>query len=159
MKLCVTNCGGSGLAVTRRVQQRGFSLVEVLVVSALLTVVVLATAGGIITMQVSASRGADYNSGMAIVEARMNDIRSTFYNPPNLPFTNSTLYQITNSSSIALNQAGTTFLVPATVISKFQYLGPTKGHLVTVTATFQSPKLPTTVSLQSIVNKYSQGQQ
>jgi len=58
---------------------------------------------------------------------------------------------------IALDQAGTTFVVPGTVTSVITPV--TNGHLVTVSGTFQTRRTPITVTLQTVVNKYSAGQQ
>jgi len=49
------------------------------------------------------------------------------------------------------------FKVPGTVISKIQYAA-SLGHLVTVTATFNSTRFSMTQSVQTVVNKYSGGQ-
>ena len=63
----------------------------------------------------------------------------------------------TDRSSIALDQAGSSYRVPGTLISKIQPV--TGGHLITVTGTFQTPGRPFSVSLQTIVNEYSGGQE
>ena len=57
----------------------------------------------------------------------------------------------------ALDQAGQTFRIPGTIISKTEPVAA--GHLVTVTGTFQTPGRPFSVSLQTVVNEYSGGQQ
>ena len=101
-------------------------------------------------------RLADYTAALTVVDAKMQDIRAVYYNPPNYPFTANTVY-VTNSDSIALNKAGTAFKVPGTLISKIEPV--TGGHLITVTANFQEPRRPLTVSLQTAINKYSGGQQ
>jgi hypothetical protein len=78
------------------------------------------------------------------------------YNPPNGNFGASTTY-LTNSDFMSLDQAGTTFKVPGTLISEIKPIA--SGHLVTVTGTFQEPRGTIVVSLQTVVNKYSAGQQ
>ncbi|NBP86161.1 MAG: replication-associated recombination protein A, partial [Mycobacteriaceae bacterium] len=83
------------------------------------------------------------NAAMALVEAKIYDVRAVYYNPPNYPFTTNVV-TITNQNEIDLNEAGTTFLVPGTLLTKIEPQG-TLGHLVTVTATFQTPRLPMTV--------------
>ena len=136
---------------------RGFTLVEVMVTMFLMVILITATLGSIMTMQSSASRVADYNSAMAILEAKANDVRAVYYNPPNYPFTTKTVF-ITNSYSIDLNSAGATFQVPGTIITQIQYCG-SMGHLVTITANFQSAGSagPVTTTLQTLVNKYTGG--
>ena len=135
----------------------GFTLVETVLAMALTVLLCVSTLGAILEMQMSSKRVADYTGAMAVAEAKMQDIRSVYYNPPNWPFTNCTIY-VTNQNSISLNQAGTTFQIPGTVISKFDYQG-SLGHLVTVTATFNTTHKPITATLQTVVNSYSGGQQ
>jgi type II secretory pathway pseudopilin PulG len=136
--------------------ERAFSLVEVMIVMGLIMMLMVAGVGALLTMNLCTRRTADYNAALAVVEAKIQDIRAATYNPPNYPWTSSTLY-LTNSDSIALNAAGITFQVPGTVISTITPVSA--GHLVTVTGTFQEPRLALTVTLQTVVNKYSAGQQ
>jgi prepilin-type N-terminal cleavage/methylation domain-containing protein len=157
MKLCTEKLVRERGAVSRHASARGFTLMEVVLVLALMVMLITATLGAILGMQVSSTRVSDYTSAMAVLEAKAMDIRAVYYNPPNYPFTAGTVY-VTNQNSIALNQAGTTFQVPGTVVSKIEYQGKL-GSLVTVTATFQTSRTPMTLSLQTFVNKYSGGQQ
>lgn len=133
-----------------------FTLVEVLVVMLLLTMLIVASGAGIMALDRSSRRVADYNAAMAVAEAKMHSIRAATYNPPTWPF-KTNLVQLTNSSSIALAKSGTNFLVSGTVLSKIQPVSA--GHLVTVTATFLEPNQSFTVTLQSLVNRYSGGEQ
>lgn len=133
----------------------GFTLMEIMVVMALATIMVISIFSGVISMKMNSSRLADYTSMVAIVEAKVQDIRGATYNPPNSPFGSTTIY-LTNQNSIALDKAGVSFQIPGTVISKIEPVAG--GHLVTVTGTFQAPKLPISVTLQTVVNKYSGGQ-
>jgi len=132
--------------------------VETVLAMALTVLLCISTLGALLEMQYSSKRVADYTSAMAVAEAKVQDIRAVYYNPPNWPFTNTTVY-VTNQNSISLNQAGTTFQIPGTVISKIEYEG-SLGHLVTVTATFNALRgKPVTATLQTVVNSYSGGQQ
>jgi type II secretory pathway pseudopilin PulG len=135
----------------------GFTLVETVLAMALTVLLCVSTLGAIMEMQVSSKRVGDYTSVMSVAEAKIQDIRAVYYNPPNYPFTLGTVY-VTNQNSISLNQAGTTFQIPGTVISKIDYEG-SLGHLVTVTATFTTSRKPITATLQTVVNGYSGGQQ
>ena len=135
----------------------GFTIVETVLAMALTVLLCTSTLAAILEMQFSAKRVADYTSAMAVAEAKVQDIRAVWYNPPNAPFTLGTVY-ITNQNSIALNQAGTSFDIPGTVVSKIEYQG-SLGHLITVTATFQKSGKPITATLQTVVNKYSGGEQ
>jgi Tfp pilus assembly protein PilV len=135
---------------------QAFTLVEVLITMALVMILITAGMGAILSMDLCTRRTADYNAALAVVEAKIENIRAATYNPPNSLFKSSIVY-VTNTSSVALDQAGVTFKVPGTVVSKTEPAAA--GHLVTVTGTFQEPKLALTVSLQTVVNKYSAGQQ
>ncbi len=147
----VVHCGN-----LRHQSAKGYTLVEVMVVMALLAGLIAAAAGAISSGNLVARRLSDYTAAMAVVQAKMDDIRAATYNPPTSPFTASVVV-LTNASSIDLNQAGATFVVPGTVTSTITPV--TAGHLVTVTGTFQTRRNPITVSLQTVVNKYSAGQQ
>jgi type II secretory pathway pseudopilin PulG len=144
-------------AKTRFGASQGVTLVEVTLAMALVVILIVTTLGTILEMQLSSKRVADYTSATAIAEAKLLDIRAVYYNPPNYPFTYNTVY-VTNQNSIALNQAGTAFQIPGTVVSKIEYEG-VLGHLVTVTATVQTSRRPLTATLQTLVNSYSGGQQ
>ncbi len=137
-------------------QRNAFSLVEVLVVMVLLTMLIISAGAGIMAMDKSSRRLADYTAAMAVAEAKMHSIRAASYVPPTAPFGASTVL-LTNTSSIALAIAGTNFLVSGTVISRIQPVSA--GHLVTVTATFQEPERNISVTVQSLVNRYSGGTQ
>jgi|SRR6185369_6014420 len=139
-------------------RKSAFTLTEVMVVAALLTILIISGFRGILSIRLNSARLTDYTSGMAIVEAKVEDIRAVKYNPPNYPFGTSTIY-VTNNSAVALNKAGASFMISGTVVSKIEPV--VSGHLVTVTGTFNAPGKvkPITVSLQTVVNKYSGGQQ
>src|SRR5947207_3056662 len=108
----------------------GFTLVETLVVMLLVLMLMVAGFGGLYSMDFCSRRLADHTAATAIVEAKLQDIMAATYNPPNANFGASTIY-ITNSDSISLNQAGTTFKVPGTLVSEIKPVA--SGHLVTVT--------------------------
>jgi type II secretory pathway pseudopilin PulG len=146
-----------GRTSARNGRTGGFTIVETVLAMALTVLLCISTLGAILEMQLSSKRVADYTGAMAVAEAKVQDIRAVYYNPPNYPFTLGTVY-VTNQNSIALNQAGTTFQIPGTVISKIDYQG-SLGHLVTVTATFNVSRKPITATLQTVVNSYSGGQQ
>lgn len=135
---------------------RAFTLIEVMVVMLLLTTLLISSAAGLIAMDRASNRLADHTAAMAVAEAKMNSIRAASYVPPTAPFGSSTVY-LTNTSAIALSQSGTNFLVSGTVRSIIQPVSA--GHLVTVIATFNEPNQPISVTLQSLVNRYSGGQQ
>jgi type II secretory pathway pseudopilin PulG len=141
-----------------RASQRAFTIIEGVVVLALMVMLIAATLSGILGTQISSSRVAEYNAALAIIEAKMEDIRAVYYSPPNYPYTTNSVLYITNTDAISLDKAGTSFLIQGTVISKIEYKG-SLGHLVTVTATFQNPRTNMTLTLQTFVNKYCGGYQ
>jgi len=116
----------------------------------------LAGFGAIFSMDLCSRRQADYNAVLAVVEAKVQDIRAATYNPPNANFGTNTTY-LTNSDAVSLNHAGVTFLISGTLRSELKPVA--SGHLVTVTGTFQEPQGALTVSLQTLVNKFSGGQE
>jgi hypothetical protein len=112
--------------------------------------------GALYSMDFCSRRLADHTAVTAIVEAKMQDVMASTYNPPNANFGSGTTY-LTNSDSVSLSQAGTIFRVPGTLITEIKPIA--SGHLVTVTGTFQEPRGPIVVTLQTVVNKFSAGQQ
>lgn len=137
-------------------QAHAFTLVEVMVAMVLLTILIFSAGAGLTAMDRSSRRLADYTAAMSVVEAKMHSIRAASYNPPASPFGSTTVY-LTNTSSIALSKSGTNFMVTGTIISEFKPV--TDGHLVTVTGTFSEPSQSFTVSLQSVINHYTTGEQ
>lgn len=139
-----------------RARLAAFTLTETMIVMLLLTILMIAGFGGLYSMDLCSRRTGDYTAAMAVVEAKVQDIKAVTYNPPTYPFTAATVY-VTNSDSISLNQAGTSFKVAGTLVSEIKPVAA--GHLVTVIGTFQEPRGALTISLQTLVNKYSGGQQ
>lgn len=136
-----------------------FTLVEVLVVTVLVFMLILASFETMLYINFNSHRVADISAATSIAQAKLEEIRAATYNPPNAPFTAGTNY-LTNNPGICLSKAGTNYLLPGVVISQ---ISPTaEGHLVTVTATFtngDSKLNPTiTVTLQSLVNSFTGGQ-
>src|SRR5258706_906448 len=151
MKLKICSCNtlrvcAAGQRLYPRAQARAFTLIEVMVTMLLLSILTIAGMGAIYSMDLCSRRLADYTAATALVEAKIQDIKAASYNPPNAPFGASTVY-ITNADSISLNQAGTSFKVPGTLISEIKPVAA--GHLITVTGTFQEPRGNLTIQLQT----------
>ena len=140
----------------RVIAQKAFTLLEVMVVTVLLSILVISSAAGLISLDRSSRRMADFTAAAAVAEAKMHSIRAASYNPPAAPFGSSNVF-FTNTSSIALSKSGTNYLVTGTVISMIQPVSA--GHLVTVTANFSPAPRPITVTLQTIVNRFTTGEQ
>jgi prepilin-type N-terminal cleavage/methylation domain-containing protein len=136
--------------------QMGFTLVEVMVVMGLAGILIVSGTGALFSLDLCSRRTADYSAAEAVVEAKIEDIRAATYDPPNSPWLSTTTY-LTNSSSVALDKAGVIFQVPGTVVSKFEPIA--YGHLVTVTGTFDEPRGTISVSLRTVINKYSGARQ
>lgn len=122
----------------------------------LLLIIIIATGAGITSLDRCTRRLADYTAAMSVVEAKMHAIRAATYNPPSSPFTASTVY-LTSTSYVSLAKSGTNLLILGTIVSKIQPI--TSGHLVTVTGTFNEPGFSFTTSLQSVINRYTTGEQ
>src|SRR5690349_10981812 len=97
----------------------GFTLIETMVVMLLLGILMVAGFGALYSMDFCSRRLADYTAATATVEAKLQDVLASTYNPPNANFGSTTKY-LTNSESLSLNQAGTSFKVPGTLITEIK---------------------------------------
>jgi prepilin-type N-terminal cleavage/methylation domain-containing protein len=146
---------GGGVMPVREERSGGFTLVEVMVVMALVTVLITGCFGSILCMKLIARRTADYTAGMGLAEAKIHDIRATTYDKNTAVFSTTTTRTNTDSVSVALNNAGTSFKVPGTIISTIKPIA--WGHLITVTVVIREANLYLTNTLQTVVNSYSGG--
>src|SRR5262245_2420212 len=129
------NCQGrTGTVFTR---SDAFTLIETMIVMLLLGMLMVAGFGALYSMDFCSRRLADYTAATAVVEAKLQDVMASTYNPPNANFGSTTRY-LTNSESLSLNQAGTSFKVPGILVTEIKPIN--SGHLVTVTGTFQDPR-------------------
>jgi len=140
----------------------GYTLVEVMVVMGLLTLLMIAAAGSVSAGKTISTRSAEYTAALAIVHAQLETVRSSTYNVPSQYF-NSTPTIVRQYPPISLNQAGTTFVVPGTVVTTTTILPSGTAHLVQVVGTFGGPTnqcrgTPITVNLQTVVNQFAPGQ-
>jgi type II secretory pathway pseudopilin PulG len=133
---------------------RAFTLMEVMCTLVLVLLLIIAAISAITFLSQSSGRVADYAAAMAAVSGKLEAIRAATYKPPNSPFTASTVL-LTNSARIALAKSGTNFLVSGSIVSEIKPMAG--GHLVTVTGTFQTPQRPLSVSLQTLVNHFTGG--
>ena len=151
----VTRAAGGG-------QRRGgFTLTEVMIGLALITVVIIGSFSAIYFNTQASYKLADRTAIVALVRAKLEAVRAATYNPPDSNF-KSTLVYLTNRHSIALNKAGTEYLLSGTILTKIEEAKSGTnmvGHLVIATGTFTNAGKPITVQMQTVVNKYSGGQQ
>jgi prepilin-type N-terminal cleavage/methylation domain-containing protein len=135
---------------------RGFTLVEVVIVTALLSLLIIAGLGATTAMQVASVSLSEHTAARALVQARLQTIRAASYKPPTSPFTAGTVY-LTNNVALCVDKAGTKYLVPGTLIAKVEPV--TSGHLVTVTGSFKFQNRTIRVQVDSVVNRFSGGRQ
>jgi prepilin-type N-terminal cleavage/methylation domain-containing protein len=145
----------------RRQRQAGFTLTEIMIVMVLLTILLISSFTAIYFNTQASFKLADRTAIVSLVRAKLEAVRAASYNPPDTNFKSTPVY-LTNSHSIALNKAGTAFLVSGTITTKIEEAKSgtnTVGHLVTATGTFVTAGKPISVQLQTVVNKFSGGQQ
>jgi prepilin-type N-terminal cleavage/methylation domain-containing protein len=145
-------------ASSTQTSRMAFTLVEVMVVMGLAGILMVAGMGALFSLDLCSRRTSDYNAALAVVEAKIEDIRASTYDAPNSPWVSTGSYVKTESASVALDKAGVTFQVPGTLVSKFEAWG-IYGHRVTVTGTFDEPRGSISVTLQTVINQYSCGRQ
>jgi len=97
-------------------------------------------------------RNAEFTSVMALVSGEMEALKGKQYNPPVAPFalTNSVT---SNLTSIALSGDGQSYLIQGVILTKIEPVA--NGHLATVSGYFTNWNMPYTVSLQNVINSYS----
>jgi len=135
-----------------------FTLIEAMVVTGLLLILITGSTSAIYFMDRASRTLADRTAAMAVIEAQIYDIRALEYIVPSTWLSATNDVRRTNNASISLDQSGQTYRVAGTVIEVFHPV-PTGSHLVTVTGTFQTPGRPLVVSLQTVVDRFSGGQQ
>lgn len=133
-----------------------FTLIEIMITLALILILVVNSFCAILYLSQSAARLATYTSAMAVVEGRIEAIRAATYNPPIAPFGPATVTS-SYSEALWLDNKGQNLLVTGIVVSVIRPVAA--GHLVTVTGNFATPRKATVVSLETIVNRFSGGQQ
>ena len=126
-----------------------------LVTIVLVSMLIVAGISSLMMMERSSARLADYTAAAALVRGRLEAIIAATYAPPASPFT-SIAVRRTNAASIALQKGSTNYLVRGSVLSVIQPVAA--GHLVTVTGTFPLPGKQLVVAEQTLVNRFSGGQ-
>ena len=139
----------------RSAARAAFTLLEVLIASSMLLALVLAGMNALFVMDNSSRRLAQLTSAMALVQGKLEEVRTNDYNPPLAPFTASATVT-SNAVSIALDKGGTQYQVPGSLITRIEPVA--SGHLVTVSASFNVLGTPVKAQLQTVLNKFSGGQ-
>ncbi len=139
----------------RPAARSAFTLLEVLIASGLLLGLVLAGMNAVFVLDKSSRRLAELTSAMALVQGRLEEVRTYDYNPPLAPFVAGATVT-SNVVSISLDKGGTQYQVPGTLITRIEPVA--SGHLVTVSASFNSLGSPVKAQLQTVLNKFSGGQ-
>ncbi len=131
---------------------RGFSIVEITVVVALMAILIVAGLNTITLLDRSSRRQALHTSAMELAQGRLENFQSLAYNPPLAPFGASTTTQSTNVI-LALDQAGAATLVGAAMTTTITPVA--QGHLVTVTVSTTNADQAMNVQLQTMINEKS----
>ncbi len=139
-----------------RLREAGFTFIEAMVVMVLLLSLIVVSLASLFGMDQTTRRLSDYNQAMIVVDAEMQDIRGFSYNPPDANFKATTVF-LTNSASISLDPTGTSNRISGTTIAEIKPV--TGGHLVTITGTFIERGPDLVVKMQSVMNRFSGGQQ
>ena len=84
----------------------GFTLMEAVIVVSLLGLLVLSSLNAMYSMDLISSRQSIYTAALNIAQGELEEITSYVYNPPEIPFQETT-YTTTRSGSLDLNTRGT----------------------------------------------------
>ncbi len=138
-----------------RAFRQGFTLIEVLVVTFLMALLVIAGLNTVNLLDRSTRRQALHTTAMELAQGRIEELHALAYNPPLAPFGAATTTQATNVT-LALTTAGTTAAVVGVMTTTITPLG--SGHLVTVSVSATNANQPLQVELQALFNKKSGNQ-
>jgi len=131
-------------------------MAEALITMVLVLMLIISSISAIVFLGQSSGRVSDYTAAMAAVSGKLEAVRAASYRPPNSPFTAATV-RLTNSALFALDKTGTNFLVSGSIVTEIKPVAG--GHLATVTGTFKTPQRPLTVSVQTLINRYTGGEE
>ena len=153
LEMIVTNPIQSELAVPVRWQGRAaFTLIEIMITTVLLVMLVTAGLFALAQLDRFSRRNAEYTSVMALVTGSLEGLKASRYNPPVPPF-GPDVEISTNITEIALSNDGKSYTMKGMVVTQIEPVA--NGHLVTVTGYFTNWNLPYVVTLQNVLNSYS----
>lgn len=133
----------------------GFTIIEGLVVTFLSMMLIIAGLGAVMFFDKLTRRMALQEAAVVIAEGQLEKYRSVNYTN-NAVFASSNYYQ-TNTVTFSLNDQGTTYSMTGRVVNYFQPV--TAGHLLTTSVDYTQVNQRVSVSLQTLVNSYTGGQQ
>lgn len=146
----------AGLTHTRaRGGQDAFTIMEGLVVTFLSMMLVIAGLGAVMLFDRLTRRMALQEAAVVIAEGQLEQYRSVNYTNSGV-FSSSSYYQ-TNMITFSLNDQGTRYSVTGRVVNYFQPV--TAGHLLTSSVDYTQINQRVSVSLQTMMNSYTGGQQ
>ena len=135
--------------------QRAFTIIEGLVVTFLSMLLVIAGLGAVMLFDKLTRRMALQEAAVVIAEGQLEQFRGVQYTNTGV-FTSSSYYQ-TNMVTFSLNDQGTRYSVTGRVVNFFQPV--TAGHLITSSVDYTQINQRVSVSLQTLMNNYTGGQQ
>jgi type II secretory pathway pseudopilin PulG len=135
--------------------QRAFTIIEGLVVTFLSMLLVIAGLGAVMLFDKLTRRMALQEAAVVIAEGQLEQLRGVKYTNTGV-FTSSSYYQ-TNLVTFSLNDQGTTYSVTGRVVNYFQPV--TAGHLITSSVDYTQINQRVSVSLQTLMNNFTGGQQ
>ena len=138
-----------------RGDQNAFTIIEGLVVTFLSMLLVIAGLGAVMLFDKLTRRMALQEAAVVIAEGQLEQYRSVNYTNSGV-FGSSSYYQ-TNMVTFSLNDQGTRYSVTGRVVNYFQPV--TAGHLLTSSVDYTQINQRVSVSLQTLMNNYTGGQQ
>jgi type II secretory pathway pseudopilin PulG len=135
--------------------QGAFTIIEGLVVTFMSLLLVIAGLGAVMLFDKATRRMALQEAAVVIAEGQLEQYRSVPYT--NTAIFKSTSYFQTNRVTFSLNDQGTTYSVTGRVVNYFQPV--TAGHLITSSVDYTQINQRVSVSLQTLMNSYTGGQQ
>jgi type II secretory pathway pseudopilin PulG len=140
------------VSIHKRAASGGFTLIEAMITVVLLVMLVTAGMYALGQLDRFSRRNAEYTSVMSLVSGKMEGLKAVEYNPPVTPFGANTSFS-TNETKIALSNDGESYAITGQIITRIEPVA--NGHLVTVTGRFTNWNKPYLVSLQNVLNPYS----
>lgn len=135
--------------------ERAFTMIEVLVVIALLAILLSASFVSLAAFNRNVERLSDHMAGYAVVEGELERIRTITYNPPIWPFAASNVTFTTNVA-LSLDRAGSNYLQTGTLTTLIVPFSD--GHRVRATITYTNSYKATNIWMETVVNKFVGGQ-